>query len=64
VLADDSGSVQHVTVEERLAKVSGAAAAAAGPGIERAVALGLRVAEKLMAAGAGPMLERMRRPMV
>jgi hydroxymethylbilane synthase len=64
VLADDSGSVQHVTVEERLTKVSGDAGAAAGPVIDQAAALGLRVAEKLMAAGADRMLERMRERMI
>ena len=64
VLADDAGTVQQVTIEERLAKVSFDTSDAAGPVMDQVVALGLRVAEKLMAAGAGPMLERMRQRMV
>lgn len=64
VLADDAGGVQHVTVEERLAAVSTAGQGEAGPMTDRIIGLGSGVADKLLAAGAGPMLERMRRRLV
>jgi len=64
VLSDDDGGVLHVTVEERLAGVSVSSPAAAGAAVEQIIGLGHRVADQLLAAGAGPMLDRMRQRLV
>jgi hydroxymethylbilane synthase len=64
VLADDSDGVQQVTVEERLGGVSLELPGAARNATEQLCGLGRRAADALLAAGAGPMLERMRRRMI
>jgi hypothetical protein len=64
MLEDDDHGVRHVTVEERLAGVSISSPTAAMAAVEPILGLGHRVADKLLASGAGPMLDRMRRRLV
>ena len=59
VLEESDGRVREITVEEQVSRDS-----AVENGMENiAASLGQRVAASLLAAGAGPMLERMRQPM-
>lgn len=63
VLEERDGRVRHVTAEAHLSVVESTPHRAARDGENLATALGRRVAESLLAAGAGPMLEQMRQPL-
>jgi hydroxymethylbilane synthase len=65
VLEQEGQAVRYVTAEQRLGGPlpgSGGRGGITVEGGEKLLALGRRVAADLLAAGAGPMLERMRRP--
>jgi len=62
VLEEHAGGVRHVTAEADLPLSEAGQNPTAVAVRERAAAVGRQVAESLFAAGAGPMLERMRQP--
>ena len=63
VLEEREGGVRHVTAEAEVPLREVGQNPDDASTAERAAALGRRVAESLFAAGAGPMLERMRQPL-
>lgn len=63
VLEERDGRVRHVTSEAHVSVTEATNRHAARGGENLAAELGRRVAESLLADGAGPMLERMRQPL-